>query len=50
MVCGAVQSPGIKKDKLWEQNLQTLLCGRNSVGFPELNLLLAFYHPKISLI
>ncbi|CAK8540180.1 unnamed protein product [Lathyrus sativus] len=30
------RSPGIKKDKLWEQNLQTLLRGRNSVGFPEI--------------
>lgn len=41
MVYGAVQSPGIKKDKLWEQNLQTLLRGRNSVGFPEIAKILS---------
>ncbi|GAU39528.1 hypothetical protein TSUD_222980 [Trifolium subterraneum] len=29
------RSPGIKKDKLWEQNLQTLMRGRNNIGFPE---------------
>ncbi|PNY11630.1 hypothetical protein L195_g008241 [Trifolium pratense] len=28
-------SPGIKKDKLWEQNLQILMRGRSSVGFTE---------------
>lgn len=36
-----VQSPGIKKDKIWEQNLQTLLRGRNSVGFPEIAKILS---------
>ncbi|CAL5188321.1 unnamed protein product [Lathyrus oleraceus] len=35
------RSPGIKKDKLWEQNLQTLLRGRNSVGFPEIAKILS---------
>lgn len=37
----ALQSPGIKKDKLWEQNLQTLLRGKNSVGFPEVAKILS---------
>lgn len=36
-----VQSPGIKKDKIWEQNLQSLLRGRNSVGFPEIAKILS---------
>lgn len=40
MVC-ALQSPGVKKDKLWEQNLQTLLRNRNSIGFPEIAKILS---------
>ncbi|XP_027362133.1 uncharacterized protein LOC113869836 [Abrus precatorius] len=35
------KSPGIKKDKIWEQNLQTLLRGRNSIGFPEVAKILS---------
>ncbi|XP_047182981.1 uncharacterized protein LOC124849147 isoform X1 [Vigna umbellata] len=35
------RSPGIKKDKIWEQNLQSLLRGRNSVGFPEIAKILS---------
>ncbi|XP_020218052.1 uncharacterized protein LOC109801406 [Cajanus cajan] len=35
------KSPGIKKDKIWEQNLQTLLRGRNTVGFPEIAKILS---------
>lgn len=35
------RSPGIKKDKIWEQNLQTLLRGRSSVGFPEIAKILS---------
>ncbi|CAJ2646850.1 uncharacterized protein LOC123907471 [Trifolium pratense] len=31
------KSPGIKKDKLWEQNLQILMRGRSSVGFTEVS-------------
>lgn len=36
-----LQSPGIKKDKIWEQNLQTLIRGKNSVGFPEIAKILS---------
>ncbi|KAK7252593.1 hypothetical protein RIF29_36650 [Crotalaria pallida] len=35
------KSPGIKKDKIWEQNLQTLLRGKNSIGFPEVAKILS---------
>ncbi|KAF7844274.1 SWIB/MDM2 domain protein [Senna tora] len=35
------RSPGIKKDKIWEQNLQTLLRGKSSVGFPEIAKILS---------
>ncbi|KAK7307401.1 hypothetical protein VNO77_40428 [Canavalia gladiata] len=35
------KSPGIKKDKIWEQNLQTLLRGRSSIGFPEVAKILS---------
>ncbi|XP_061341764.1 uncharacterized protein LOC133288082 [Gastrolobium bilobum] len=36
-----LKSPGIKKDKLWEQNLQTLLRGKSSIGFPEVARILS---------
>lgn len=36
-----LQSPGIKKDKIWEQNLQTMLRGKTSVGFPEIAKILS---------
>ncbi|KAK7309444.1 hypothetical protein RJT34_06181 [Clitoria ternatea] len=36
-----LRSPGIKKDKIWEQNLQTLLRGRTSIGFPEVAKILS---------
>nr|ACU14195.1 unknown [Glycine max] len=44
------KSPGIKKDKIWEQNLQTLLRGRNNVGFPEIAKILSpeFGHGAIN--
>lgn len=44
------QSPGIKKDKIWEQNLQTLLRGKSNVGFPEVAKILSleFGHGAIS--
>ncbi|XP_054782388.1 uncharacterized protein LOC129289618 [Prosopis cineraria] len=35
------RSPGIKKDKIWEQNLQTLLRGKTSVSFPEIAKILS---------
>ncbi|KAK4268791.1 hypothetical protein QN277_022030 [Acacia crassicarpa] len=35
------RSPGIKKDKIWEQNLQTLLRGKSSVSFPEIAKILS---------
>ena len=36
-----LQSPGIKKDKIWEQNLQTLLRGKTNVSFPEIAKILS---------
>ncbi|KAJ1375405.1 SWIB/MDM2 domain [Sesbania bispinosa] len=46
-----IRSPGIKKDKIWEQNLQTLLRGKNSVGFPEIAKIISpeFSHGPINL-
>ncbi|MED6182396.1 hypothetical protein PIB30_028140 [Stylosanthes scabra] len=29
------RSPGIKKDDIWEKNLNALLRGKTSIGFPE---------------
>ncbi|CAL0331641.1 unnamed protein product [Lupinus luteus] len=45
------KSPGIKKDKIWEQNLQTLLRGKNSIGFPEVAKILSpeFSHGAINI-
>ncbi|KAK2373390.1 hypothetical protein P8452_46485 [Trifolium repens] len=47
----SARSPGIKKDKLWEQNLQTLMRGRNSFGLPEIYKILSpeFSHGAINI-
>ncbi|XP_057762442.1 uncharacterized protein LOC130982450 [Arachis stenosperma] len=35
------RSPGIKKDDIWEKNLNTLLRGKTSIGFPEVARILS---------
>ncbi|KAI4314614.1 hypothetical protein L6164_027502 [Bauhinia variegata] len=34
------RSPGTKKDKIWEQNLQTLVRGKTNTGFQEVSKIL----------
>lgn len=36
-----MQSPGIKKDKIWEDNLNKLLHGKDRAGLPEIAKLLS---------
>ncbi|MED6146844.1 hypothetical protein PIB30_038401 [Stylosanthes scabra] len=35
------RSPGIKKDDIWEKNLNALLRGKTSIGFPEVARILS---------
>ncbi|XP_022136393.1 uncharacterized protein LOC111008113 [Momordica charantia] len=35
------QSPGLRKDRIWEENLKAILCGKDGVGMPEVNKILS---------
>lgn len=36
-----MQSPGLRKDRIWEENLKAILCGKDGVGMPEVNKILS---------
>lgn len=36
-----VQSPGLRKDRIWEENLKAILRGKDGVGMPEVNKILS---------